>query len=116
MKKPPGVHPVLLVIGIVVVLALLLSVAHNISEKANANPVERPSVYAQMSTVTTINYDRGFVGFTDDHSRELYLYHTYGWTLGDLALCAVDDNGTDYLYDDFIISATYYVPTPAPIA
>ena len=104
-------HPLMWILAVIVLLVVVMGIIRSPKQTDEA-----PSrIYAAISNVTTINYDRGFVGFTDSKGRELYLYHTYGWNLGDSALLAIESMDTDYLYDDYIISATYY-ETPAPIA
>ena len=68
------------------------------------------SLYAKQAVVTTINEGKDFVGFTDQKGIEWYLYGAKGWSLGDNAMIVMDDNNTEYIFDDCMVSATYYVP------
>lgn len=66
----------------------------------------RFSYYAEQTVVTTVQQEKGIVGFMNSRGRELYLYNTYGWRLGDQALLVVNDHGTLYMYDDEAVSAS----------
>ena len=70
------------------------------------------SLYARQAVVTTINTGKDFVGFTDQKGNEWYLYGVEDWSLGDEALIVMDDNNTDYIFDDVMVSATYYISQP----
>ena len=88
------------VVLIAVILCFLFNALHKAPKSDDAN------YYAQAATVTTINEMRGFTGFTDDNYRELYVSDTATWNLGDVVLLVVNSNGTEYLYDDEIVSVS----------
>lgn len=88
----------------IVLIILIVVIMANALHKAPAN--DEVNYYAEAATVTTINEMKGYVGFTDDRYRELFVYGADGWSLGDVALIVVDGKGTEYIYDDEAISAS----------
>ena len=68
------------------------------------------SVSARHAVVTTINTGKDLVGFTDQKQNEWYLYGAEGWRLGDKAIIVMDDNDTEYIFDDYMITASHYEP------
>ena len=77
--------------------------------------VQRPAAnrgemyYGKTATVTTINTSSNYVGFTDLHGDEWFWYcdtTAAPWNLGDAVVLVMWDAGTDYVFDDEIISIT----------
>ena len=75
--------------------------------------VKRPAntgmYYAKSAVVTTIDTQRGLVGFTDVHGDEWYWYcdtATAPWALDDEVLLVMYNAGTAYSYDDVMVSIT----------
>lgn len=65
--------------------------------------------YAKSAVVSTIDDVRGLVGFTDMRGDEWYWYCDTGtapWSLDDYVLLVMWDAGTDYAYDDELVSIT----------
>lgn len=65
--------------------------------------------YAKSAVVSTIDDVRGLVGFTDMRGDEWYWYcdtDTAPWKLDDYVLLVMWDAGTDYAYDDELVSIT----------
>lgn len=94
------------IILILIILLLLFNTARK------APPIDHENYYAEAATVTTVDEIRSRTGFTDDRYRELYLYRTGEWKLGDVVLLVIDGKGTEYIYDDEAVSATllFYAP------
>ena len=81
-----------------------------ISGTLRMNHKEEPlSLYAKEATITTIDIVRKRVGATDSKGYEWYWY--YGESpiecnLDDQVLLIIDDNKTEYVFDDEVISIT----------
>lgn len=66
--------------------------------------------YALSGTVSSIDTVKGRVGFTDLHNREWYWYNNITdipWELGREVLLVMFNSGTEYLFDDTLISITF---------
>ena len=94
------------IIFLVLIIALLVTVMHK------AKSGEDDNLYAEAATVTTINEMRGYTGFTDERGREVYIYEIGDWSPGDIVFLLIDSNGTDYLYDDEVVSVSMLMYAP----
>ena len=65
------------------------------------------TIYAQVATVTVVDYDADKVYFTDTKGNIWVEYGVEDWQEGDLAALTMYDNGTDIIYDDVIVGARY---------
>lgn len=66
------------------------------------------TIYAQVATVTVVDYDADKVYFTDTRQNVWVMYGTEDWCEGDLAALTMFDNGTpNCIYDDVIVGARY---------
>ena len=96
-------------IGTVVIIGLILLMLI-IGLAGCGNAKQTNGIYfAKSVKVTTIDERAGFVGFTDIYGDEWYWYcepSEMPWSLGDYALLVMWNAGTDYIYDDEIVSIT----------
>lgn len=63
--------------------------------------------YAKQGIVTEIDTQQDVVTFTDTQGREWSFYGVEDWQEGDMLACIMDTQGTDIVYDDAILCATY---------
>lgn len=66
-------------------------------------------MYAVSAKVTTINEQRGYVSLRDYHGIEWYWYcdtREAPWDVEEEVLMVMDNRGTEYVYDDSIVSIT----------
>ena len=76
---------------------------------SNTRTKQAGMYYAKSAVVTTINNVRNYVGFTDVHGDEWYWYcdtATAPWVLDDEVLLVMYNSGTEYMYDDVMVSIT----------
>lgn len=93
----------MLIVSIVLTL-IFISCSH---KRVDAT---KETYYALSAEVTTINTVRGYVGFTDNHHREWYWYdglHDVPWKIGEDVLLVMSNSGTDYIFDDQLVSITF---------
>ena len=94
----------ILLISILGILLLFISDTLRMDHK------EKPlSLYAKEATITTIDIVRKRVGATDSKGYEWYWYYEESpieCNLGDQVLLIVNDNRTEYIFDDEVISIT----------
>ena len=92
------------IVVIVVLLALILVGCGSKGENAR-----EPIYYGKSVKVNIIDEQHNCVGFIDWH-RDLWYWYCdtseIPWTLGDYAILVMNDMGTDYAFDDEIISVT----------
>lgn len=91
-------------IGLMIIV-LLFCAFTGLRPKDKTNEV----FYAKPAVLTTINTTRGYVGFTDDKGDEWYWYTDTTdavWSLDTSVLLVMSDSGTEYRYDDAIVSIT----------
>ena len=92
------------------ILLIIQGVLLIVSGILRMNHKEEPlSLYAKEATITTIDIVRKRVGATDSKGYEWYWY--YGESpiecnLDDQVLLIIDDNKTEYVFDDEVISIT----------
>lgn len=95
------------VMGVICVLLAVLVLCALVPKK---KPMKADSMYyAKSAVVSTIDEVRGYVGFTDLRGDEWYWYcdtHTAPWSLDDEVLLVMNSNGSQYAYDDVIVSIT----------
>lgn len=90
-----------------ILLVSIFLILHVVSEILKDTDKEDRYVYACTATTTTINRDKGYVGFTDKRGKEWFWYIDSSlWELEDTVLLVIDNNGTNYIYDDTIVSIT----------
>jgi hypothetical protein len=97
MKKRYLVAALLFIVVMVVLMV--------VSTKRNQEP-ER-IYYARAAVVTTIDFSRGYVGFTDHAGNEWFWWcdpRANNWLLDDSVLLTMHDNGTEWQYDDVLLS------------
>ena len=93
---------------IVVVVVLFALILAGCGSKGEAGARE-PIYYGKSVKVDTIDEQHNCVGFIDWHGDVWYWYcdtTTIPWRLGEYAILVMWDAGTDYAFDDEIISIT----------
>lgn len=63
--------------------------------------------YAKQGIVTEIDTQQDVVTFTDTQGRAWSFYGVEDWQEGDMLACIMDTQGTDTVYDDAVLCATY---------
>lgn len=63
--------------------------------------------YPRTMTVTEIDTASDTVILTDYVGHEWSFYGVEDWMVGDICSCIMDDNGTENITDDIIISTRY---------
>lgn len=86
---------------IILLLNLILS---NVANGSNINDLK---VYDRMTIVTDIDEENDIVICTDLYGFEWEFYGVEDWFVGDIANLTMYNNGTQIIFDDFIISTTY---------
>jgi hypothetical protein len=92
----------------VIALALLL-LATIIAPACSTTRRQHNVYYVKTATVSTIDTVKQYVGFTDLQGSEWYWYcdtHSIPWALSETVFLVMDNNGSDYAYDDSIVSIT----------
>lgn len=64
------------------------------------------TTYPMVGRVVEVNYITNTVTI-ESHNNLWDFYGTEDWELGDIAACIMSDNGTQTIYDDKILLATY---------
>lgn len=70
-------------------------------------PAQALSLYARAGVITEFDYENDIVYFIDDVGYTWAFYGIEDWTIGDIVVCIMNDNGTEEIFDDSILS-TYY--------
>lgn len=70
-------------------------------------PAQALGLYARAGVITEFDYENDIVYFMDDVSYIWAFYGIEDWTIGDIVVCIINDNGTEEILDDSILS-TYY--------
>lgn len=84
----------------VVILPLLIGM--------NAEPTtDTVTQYAKQGIVTEIDTQQDVVTFIDTQGRAWSFYGVEDWQEGDMLACIMDTQGTDTVYDDAVLCATY---------
>ena len=75
----------------------------------NSSREEEPKnrYYSLVAVVTRTDAETDTVYLEDCNGNIWSLYGVEDWTPGDAAAIIMDDNGTELIYNDMIISATY---------
>ena len=92
-------------IVVVVLFALILAGCGSKGDNGTREPI----YYGKSVKVDVIDEQHNCVGFKDWHGDVWYWYcdtTTIPWTLGEYAILVMWDAGTDYAFDDEIISIT----------
>jgi hypothetical protein len=92
-----------------IVAALLIAGGIALGATAASTPSTQESRFqAHDAIVTYIEEDSDTVTFTDEDGELWDLDGIEDWMLGDNAHLVTDNRGTPELYDDVVLSATYY--------
>lgn len=97
-------------IGIAVIIASIyfFAVLLPLLLRMNAeSTTDKTTHYAKQGIVTAIDARQDMVTFTDTQDRAWSFYGVEDWQEGDMLACIMDTQGTDTVYDDVILCATY---------
>lgn len=70
-------------------------------------PAQALGLYARAGVITEFDHENDIVYFMDDVGYTWAFYGIEDWTIGDIVVCIMNDNGTEEIFDDSILS-TYY--------
>ena len=63
--------------------------------------------YAMVAKVVNVDYSADLVDVVDANGNIWQFDGCEDWEVNDLCACLMDDNGTEIIYDDMIISCRY---------
>ena len=63
--------------------------------------------YAMVAIVVNVDYSTDVVDVVDANENIWQFDGCEDWAVDDLCACLMDDNGTEIIYDDMIISCRY---------
>lgn len=93
-----------LILIFVITFAIVLNATLCIELKRARAQEQSGNLYAIPANVSTIDDMRGRIGVTDSRKIEWYWYEESKWKLNDMVILVMNDHGTEYLYDDYIVS------------
>lgn len=96
---------ILIIIGLILIIVTgLIGVIGNACQppQTNAN-----SQYAKSGIVTRVDRKTDTVTFADPSGNEWSFAGTEDWMVGDYIAAVMDDNGTESILDDIIVSVHY---------
>ena len=63
--------------------------------------------YAMVTKVVKVDYSTDLVDVVDANGNIWQFYGCEDWDVNDLCACLMDDNNTEIIYDDVIVSCRY---------
>lgn len=96
------------IIAAIILVCIVIGITTAIHNKS-IKPKREEIFYAKTAQVASINVTRQYVSFIDARGSEWYWYcdaTASPWAIDESVLLVMKDNGTDYAYDDSIVSIT----------
>ncbi len=90
-------------------LAVLLGIASaaSFAGAAYAGESDSKNYYAMTAVVADLNYEKDTVTVVNANGFTWSFSGTEDWELGDVASLVMNDNGTEIIFDDEIVSVRY---------
>ena len=90
-------------------LAVLLGIASAVSfaGASHAGESAPKNLYAMTAVVADLDYEKNTVTVENATGFTWCFSGTEDWELGDVAALVMDDNGTEIIFDDEIVSVRY---------
>lgn len=116
LKKEQLKASVLIIVGITMIIMSLMITVYSINKgknntvKANETSktiVSYDNLYLSEGTVICVNSDLNKVTVIDCDGEVYQFYGSEDWLVNDKCILLMDDNGTDDIKDDIIISTKY---------
>lgn len=116
LKKEKLKASILIIVGITMIIMSLMITVYNINkgkkntvkaEYTNNTMVSYDNIYLSEGTVICVNSDLDKVTVIDCDGEVYQFYGSEDWLVNDKCILLMDDNGTDDIKDDIIISTKY---------
>ena len=89
------------------VVALIIGIIITIIGRANLEEKTEANQYPLTTIVTEINEEKDSVSITDNNGFVWQFYGVEDWEEGDICSVIMNDNGTETIFDDIIITTRY---------
>lgn len=116
LKKEKLKASVLIIVGITMIIMSLMITVYSVNkgknntvkaEYTNNTMVSYDNLYLSEGTVICVNSDLNKVTLIDSDGEVYQFYGSEDWLVNDKCILLMDDNGTEDIKDDIIISTKY---------
>lgn len=101
--KVAKIDKIILFFGVVCAICGLILTISNVSN----NKEKEHTQYPLTTIVTEVNYENNSVSVTDTNGFVWQFFGTEDWEEGDICSVIMDDNGTETILDDIIVTTRY---------